>query len=252
VYKRSYELGALPIIAAPAGFWKRTPFAIEAVRRKLGRSRPSPISHRLYGSYLQETKAAYLPEVAEHQLDAHGWMWGYWQSERYFSEIAGIISRELTPPTPEKKQFLKMAELMAESVSVAVGVRLFEEVPGASKDGVGGLTPLQFFNAAAAVLAQRVRKPVFFVFCTTPAPQLRQLKLPGEVHVITHENGFEGSVARLWLLTRCRHHILANSSFYWWGAWLRESQCSDAQIIASPLFSNEDTIPERWTSLASR
>jgi Glycosyl transferase family 11 len=251
VYKRQYELGVFPIEASLAGLPQQIPFWIEAARGTVGGSSTSAINNRIYGCSLQETQPVFLPEVAAHRVNANTWMWGFWQSERYFSDVADSISRELTPPAPHKREFLECAQLMETCTSVAVGVRIFEEVPGESKKAVGGLTPLRFFNDAAAQLAGRIHTPVFFVFCTTRAPQLRQLNLPGEVHVITHENGFEGSVARLWLLTRCRHHIIANSSFFWWGAWLREARCPDSHVIASPLFSNRDTIPTRWTSLVS-
>lgn len=252
VYKRLYELGDFPIQAASARWLEAAPFMIEAARQKVVGATTSSIGRRFYGSAIRETHSRFLSEVATHRMTSNAWMWGYWQTEQYFSDVAGIISKELTPPAPTHPQFLQCADLMASSNSVAVGVRLFEEVPGVSKGGVGGLTHMPFFNEAARLLATRVQNPTFFVFCTTNSPQLQQLDLPGPVHLITHENGYEGSIAPLWLISQARHHIIANSSFYWWGAWLREAQHPETQIIASPLFPNRDSVPSRWTVLGNR
>jgi hypothetical protein len=250
VYRRTYELGAFPVEAAVAGAWKRGPFMLDTVERKLFGGTKQVISNRVWGSFIQEFEQTFLPEVARYPMVSNTWMRGYWQSEAYFRDVAESIRRELTPPTPTKREFVDYGELMRTCSSVAVGIRLFEEVPGASKTGVGGLTPLQFFTDASRVLAETVRNPVFFVFCTHAAAELSSLNLPGKVHLVTHDNGFQGSLERLWLLAQCQHHILSNSTFYWWGAWLSESQYPNSQIIASPLFANDDTIPARWKSLS--
>jgi hypothetical protein len=133
--------------------------------------------------------------------------------------------------------------------SVAVGVRLFEEIPGTDKSGVGGLVPLSFYEAAAHRITAHVEVPTFFVFCTDDAAVKGKLKLPGETHYVTHDKGFVGAAQRLWLISRCRHHIVSNSSFYWWGAWLSEYSNPGNTIIACNLFPNPDTIPNRWNQL---
>jgi hypothetical protein len=78
---------------------------------------------------------------------------------------------------------------------------------------------------------------------------LRQIKFPGSAHFITHDNGFQGSLARFWLISQCAHHILSNSSFYWWAAWLAERRNPDSCIVASAMFPNRHTIPQRWIAL---
>jgi hypothetical protein len=249
VYKRTYELDAFPIAARLARPLEIAPLVFEAARQKFVGAAPTAVSERVYGSYLLETRSEYMPEIASFRPRGDAWMRGYWQSEQYFSDCGTAIRDELTPPPPTARHFLAAARHMATVNSVAVGVRLFEEVPGAAKTGVGGLTPIAFFNAAARQLSATVPAPEFFVFCTTDSPQLRTLDLPGPLHLITHDHGFEGSLDRLWLLTQCRHHLIANSSFYWWGAWLRDARAAGTQVIASPLFPNRDTIPGRWASL---
>lgn len=250
VYKRTFELGALPIEARTADAFRRAPFWLSRLNDKFSGMQSSPIKKHVWGAFIRETAAQYLGDVAGFHDFANAWMYGYWQCEEYFSDIKPLLAKELAPPVPRQRQFVEMAQTIELSNSVAVGVRLFEEVPGATKAGVGGLTPIAFYNVAAKEMARSVKNPVFFVFCTTESPTLRQIEYPGPVHYITHDNGFEGSLARLWLISRCSHHILSNSSFYWWAAWLAEQRSPQAKIIASALFPNRDTIPKRWLAIA--
>lgn len=247
VYKRTFELAPFPITARPASAWRIAPFVLDALERKVTGRVPPTFRRRAYGTSIHETdNAAFMPAVAACRTRSDLWMRGFWQTERYFEGIRETIARELTPPMPRPPLFLDCARHMSEVTSVAVGVRMFEEIPDASKSGVGGVTPIEAFNRAAEQLAAEIRNLVFFVFCTTRSVALNGLRLPGEVHFVTHEDGFTGTLERLWLLTRCQHHIIANSSFYWWGAWLREAVDAATQVTASPLFFNKDTVPSRW------
>ncbi|MFY9311371.1 MAG: alpha-1,2-fucosyltransferase [Bacteroidia bacterium] len=248
IYKRNYELGSFPINGKIANLNKRLPFWTERFWRKFSNNKSDvAINKRICISSIKETHLSYLPEVANYQMNGCAWMYGHWQSEEYFKDIADIIKKELTPPVPKERHYKKWGDLISSCNSVAVGVRLFEEMPG-SKNGVGGVTPISFFNNAANTFFKSIDNPVFFVFCTTNSPQLKELNFPGPVHFITNENGFTGSVETLWLITKCKHHIIANSSFYWWGAWLSEKENNFSKIIASSLFPNNNSIPQRWIS----
>lgn len=249
IYKRNYELDTMPINAEIANFWKTVPFWTEKIWSKLLKTnKQRAINKRICTTVIKEPQASYLSEVGEFEINGNVWIYGYWQSESYFSDISNLIKLELTPPVPKEKQFQDCAELMKGCNSIAIGVRLFEEVPVVTQGSIEGVTPISFYNKATQELIKSINNPVFFVFCTSNSQKLSQLDLPGPVYYITHENGFVGAVHSLWLISHCKHHIIANSSFYWWGAWLAESRYGFSKIIASPLFPNKDTIPKRWIS----
>lgn len=246
IYKRTYELDAFPVRARIADRRQKFIYWAEKTREKLFSAQKHPIEKHLSWTVVKETAMHFIPEVADCRITGNTWMHGYWQSEKYFSGIKDIIAQELMPAIPTDEKFREYGRKMRSCNSVSLGVRLFEEVPGASKEGVGGLTIMSFFNDAAKRISAEVADLEFFVFCTTNSPELDKLELPGNVHLITHDNGFHGTMARLWLMTQCKHHIIANSSFYWWAAWLSEMTNENCRIIASPIFSNSDTIPPRW------
>lgn len=248
VFKRNYELGALPIRATSASRINRIPFWYERLNQKFFTAATDPISQHWWGTYIREVAHRYYDEVARFRSGGSIWFHGHWQCEFYFEEFRDKIGQELLPLEPRVSNGQHVTELIESSNSIAVGVRLFEEMPGSSKTAVGGLTELDFYTRAAARLCTDVPNPVFFVFSNKMSSLLQSIQLPGPIHYVTAENGFGSSIKSLWLLSKCKHHIIANSSFYWWGAWLAEYKRPQTRIIASNRFANSQTIPSRWDS----
>ena len=249
VYRRIFSLGAFPIQARRANFLEQLPFWTEHGRQKLATNKLMPITPRTWGDFLYETELRFMNQIAAYEARRPSWMEGYWQSEKYFADCKDVIAGELAFPTPDESNFLSMGRMIESCESVAVGVRVFEEVPGVDKSGVGGVVPLDFYEKAARWIVDTIKNPIFFVFCTTIAAVKDKLRLPGKIYYITHDNGFNGGFQRLWLISRCKHHIISNSSFYWWGAWMAEQKNPGGMIIASDMFPNVDTIPSRWQRL---
>lgn len=242
VYRRSYELDGFPIAAARAGPSRRLRFILERTRSRLP-GRAGEIVRRPWGLIASDPVSGFVELPA---ADGDIYLSGHWQDERYFADAADCIVRECGPPRPTGRRFVELAAEIGNCNSVAVGVRRFEEVPGEDKRGVGGLTADEFYLAAAKHLAARASEPVFFVFSTRRTSDVEALDLPGEIRFVTHDDGYIGSAARLWLIAQCRHHIVSNSSFYWWAAWLAERQHPGAIIVASDRFANPSTVPARW------
>jgi hypothetical protein len=246
VYRRTFSLDGFPIHAETVGALGQLPFWFEQGKRRYGLASSHAIENRPWGIFLYESENRFLHEIAEVPLPRNTWMEGYWQSEEYFAGYADLIAGEFALPEPAEPNFMAMGETIMSCNAVAVGVRLFEEVPGQDKSGVGGVTPLLFYEEAANLVARHVSNPTFFVFSTQGAPVWKKMNLPGPTYYITHDDGFRGALPRLWLISRCRHHILSNSCFYYWGAWLSERENPGNVIIACDLFPNKDTIPPRW------
>ena len=73
-----------------------------------------------------------------------------------------------------------------------------------------------------------------------------ELKINNTVYFITGENYPFDELYNLSLISNCKSHIISNSSFYWWGAWIAEAKKKSNLIISSKKFSNKDAIPSRW------
>jgi hypothetical protein len=74
----------------------------------------------------------------------------------------------------------------------------------------------------------------YFVFSDQPAAARAFIPLPDDrITLVSHNQGQENAYADLWLMTQCKHFIIANSTFSWWGAWLTESP---GKMVITPGF----------------
>jgi hypothetical protein len=157
-------------------------------------------------------------------LGPHTELFGYFQSERYFGPIADRIRGYFEPREPLSEAAREAADRIAESaLPVSVHVRRGDYVQAATV-AVHGILDEAYYRKALAQIEDRLgRPPELFVFSDDPAEAARVLHFvpPARISYI------RGDAERPWedmaLMARCRHHVIANSSFSWWGAWLNPS-----------------------------
>jgi hypothetical protein len=152
-------------------------------------------------------------------------LYGYFQSERYFSDIADELRRCFQPREPLDAPAQITADLISRSeMPVSVHIRRGDYVRSAETARVHGTLDVTYYKKALSVLQRPLKtRTTVFVFSDDPNDAEAVLDfLPREdlVHV-------RGDPDRPWedmaLMARCKHHIIANSSFSWWGAWLNPS-----------------------------
>jgi hypothetical protein len=135
---------------------------------------------------------------------------GYWSDEAYFTDHAAAIRAELAVPAPDDARNLELGARFASAETVFVHARRVRYPV---------LLDADYYHKALAGIRERVADPRFVVFSDDPAWTRANLDFGGSpVEWIEHNTNDE--LADLWLMTRCRHAIIANSSFSWWGAWL--------------------------------
>jgi hypothetical protein len=184
---------------------------------------------------LKETRARFQPAVL--RAPDNTLLVGYWQSARYFEDEEAQIRSDFAFAAPLSAAKNALARTIDEN-AVSVHVRRGDYVSHAAASKFHGLLPLEYYERAARVMTERLDRPHFFVISDDPAWCRSHLKLPspatfvGDVPGPGHED--------MQLMSLCRHHIIANSSFGWWGAWLSGSV--DKIVIA----------PRRWFTDAAR
>jgi hypothetical protein len=204
--------------------------------------------HRVRESALRFDAAMLAPRT-------NVWLDGYWQSERYFADCIETIRNDLrilTPPSQENANHLaEIASCPAISLHVRRGDYLLPQ-----NQALFAACSKQYYAKAVDLMASKMTgEPVIYVFSDDPDWARANLALPFEKRVIGH-NGRSADYEDMRLMSACRNHIIANSSFSWWGAWLNPSPdkivIGPASWFADPSVSNPDILPESWLPLSNQ
>ena len=179
---------------------------------------------------------------------------GYFQSERYFLDAEPHIRADLkvvTLPTSQNAEWL--ARLRETPGATAVHLRRGDYVADAKAAATHGSVGSDYYaRAISEVEARSGHEPALFVFSNDPDWCRESLSLPRPFTVIGH-NTADDHYEDLRLMAACQHHIIANSTFSWWGAWLGSSK---AQKVVAPARwfgdgarQNPDILPEHWLAI---
>jgi hypothetical protein len=173
---------------------------------------------------------------------------GYWQSERYFEAVADDIRRDFRlDPIPEAES-LRNQDL---DRAVSVHVRRGDYVAEPETLAYHGICSLEYYARAMDLARRLVPDARFFLFSDDPAWVEANLGGPDAVVVSEQDSPAHRD---LLLMALCRHHVLANSSFSWWGAWL--SRPGGVTVAPRPWFlapenNTKDLLPPAWLSVGS-
>ncbi|CAM3951938.1 alpha-1,2-fucosyltransferase [Smaragdicoccus niigatensis] len=173
---------------------------------------------------------------------------GYWQCERYFSDVGQTVRKVFLDMLGRHVSYNGLSRLpaMADPSSISLHVRRGDYVTANFIDPLA----LEYYERALEELA--VPSPRIFVFSDDLDWATRELGricdvIPVEPDWTSHPGG------EIFLMSQCSHHIIANSSFSWWGAWL-DGRTSSRVVAPRQWFSLEtysarDIVPDRWTKV---
>lgn len=197
-------------------------------------------------TYITEKHFHFDPDILK--LPDGVYLDGYWQSEKYFADIVEIIRKEFTVKTPQTGKDKELAEQMVSCESVSLHIRRGSYIYP-PYNSVHGTCPLDYYFRCVEYLTRTIKHPHFFIFSDEPEWAHDNLKLPNPTTVVDH-NGADKDYEDLRLMSQCKHHIIANSTFSWWGAWLCEN--THKMVLApkkwfnTPENNTRDLIPDQW------
>ena len=179
---------------------------------------------------------------------------GYWNSYKYFEDIRKELLDDFSfieQMNSENKRIASLIESSENSVSLHVRRGDYLSLKGAREmfcspydDG--------YYDRAISFIEGKVGNPEFFLFSDEPDWVKENLKINHKTTVVDINTG-DNSYWDMKLMSLCKHNIIANSTFSWWGAWLNQYQ---NKIVTAPkvwmndkAFSHEDMIPKEWVIL---
>ena len=147
---------------------------------------------------------------------------GYWQHEEYFCDIRKDILALYRFPDFDDVQSQEAAQLAINSNSCAIHIRRGDYLKDPLRKGT-----------------------------TTLEYPLKKAVLPESQTYYVNWNQGERSIHDMHLMSLCQNHIIANSSFSWWGAWL--SQRNGKTVVAPAVWMNRDNVcspvPQKWIKI---
>lgn len=246
---RRYELDSYSIVASIATPEELATIGMSApptsfLGRLLGRLRPQPALH------YREPHFHYDPELARQTLPI--FMDGYWQSERYFADAADVIRQELTPRDALEPNNAAVAAEIGQVNAVSLHVRRGDYVSNSHTNAYHGVCSLDYYRAAVSHIRSTVAEPHLFVFSDDHDWTRENLKLDLPTTYVV-ANSADRGFRDMQLMSLCRHHVIANSSFSWWGAWLNPSPekvvVAPARWFAAGENDTKDLVPTAWVRL---
>jgi hypothetical protein len=203
-------------------------------------TRPNNLLSKLRRKYLTkkthhiDRKFRYDEEIFE--LKGDRYFEGWWQSEKYFADVATDIRERFTfAGQPGDRNVDLLASIGArEATAVSVHVRRgdFLKLPETMVCG------REYYENAFREIGKRVMRPAFIIFSDDIRWCRANLDTGGDAVFVDWNSGND-SWRDMWLMSRCGAHIVANSSFSWWSAWLDPSP--QAIVVAPDKWSNAST-----------
>lgn len=246
--KRDYELGIFPIKARIATEKELKPYR-RLERNKIVRLTqhfaPSLFSHSL----IREKTHAFDPEILT--APDNSWLNGFWQTENYFIQIEELIRKdfEFSPSLSELNKTLAAKITSCESLGIHVRRGDYTKP---ETQAYHGICSMEYYQKAVEVMRKRTNIQEIFIFSDEPEWVQQHLTFAVPSTYISHNTG-KNSYEDMRLMSLCKHNIIANSSFSWWGAWLNNHKnrivIAPKVWIADKQVNTVDVLPVNWMKL---
>jgi tellurite resistance-related uncharacterized protein len=183
---------------------------------------------------------------------------GYWQSDDYFSSHERLIREAFEFRKPLNSQSQDIADtLNSQQNTVSIHIRRGDYASSARTNELHGTCSVSYYRQAVGTIKSRLTDPHFYFFSDEPNWVKDNLIADLENYYIVQHNTGADSWQDMALMSQCQHHIIANSSFSWWGAWLNPDK---EKIVIAPqnwfnaktdYFNDADIIPKNWIKIAN-
>jgi len=173
---------------------------------------------------------------------------GYWQSERFFEEVKDVIRDDLKFKIERQIMDLSLYQEITKSNSVSLHVRGKEYI----EHPLYHRCDVKYYLNALNIISKTNPDLKVFIFTDDTDNVYKNYKeLLAFSKIVDVKTLFRPDIVDLFLMSKCKHNIIANSSFSWWSAWLNNNT---KKIVISPKkwlkdnfrYSSENIVPAEW------
>lgn len=245
VLKRKFALTHFSIqaqVISPSRFAYLTRSDLHFIQKIWRRGRYGRITYFIEGK-APDVKALYeqrIPLIID----------GVFQSESYFAMYRDIVHTELYPAYQlTAKNNLQWVNEINNSVSVGVHIRRGDYVSIEQTANVHGTCNAAYYHNAMQHLRNMLENPFFYIFSDDTHWAINEFGSIPNVKIVTGmaESGTDQDMVEFKLLASCKHHVIANSSFSWWAAWLNTNP--NKQIVGPKNWFLDKTLNELYQNI---
>lgn len=167
---------------------------------------------------------------------------GWFQSEKYFNEFADNIRKEIYPREKIRIPF-ELKNILKNSNTVSVHVRRGDFKKERN------ILPAEYYENAKRVMSQFIKDPYFIIFSDDILYVRENMNFGSRCYYMDQKYLYE-DYEELLIMSKCKHNIIANSTFSWWGAWLNSNK---NKIVVAPkkwflgkVEKDVDIVPDDW------
>jgi len=177
---------------------------------------------------------------------------GNFQSELYFKEIEKIIRKDFTFNTKLDNENQHILEQIQQTNAVAVHIRRGDYLSIKKNASKFRSLDINYYKNAVNILENKTEQPAYFIFSDNIEWAKNHLNLEAKTTFINHNKG-KNSYLDMFLMSQCKHNIIANSTFSWWSAWLNSNH---KKLVIAPKiwflteeFNQNDIVPKSWITI---
>ncbi len=240
---RKYELGAFNILA-------------EIADEKLFQnfhgsefSKPDRMLTKIisFGKYNKYKSYEYGFDANLLKLKGNYYLKGFFQSEKYFKEIGLTIRKELMI----KDDFIPKDDQLIQDIknnnSVAIHIRRGDYIRNLSSMEAHGLCTKDYYTKSIEYMKRELGNDLHFYLITDDAKWVQQ-EMRWDINCTLIEN--KTTIEDFYLMSLCKHNIIANSTFSWWAAWLNNNENKKVILpkhwLNNLLSESIDIAPKNW------
>lgn len=217
-----------------------------AIRKIISKSALAPLRRH---EYVVEPHFQYWSDIDK--VPSNCFLSGYWQSEKYFLDAAQEIRSDFTFKRRLSAKNTEFANNIENTNAISLHVRRGDYANHSRTTAVHGLCTSDYYKAAIDYICKRVENPFLYIFSDEVEWVKSNLTITLPCQYIDH-NKDRDSFNDMHLMSLCKHHIVANSSFSWWGAWLNRDP---RKLVVAPKrwfaaqTDTSDLLPALWKTL---
>jgi hypothetical protein len=226
-------------------------------RWKLHKWIPYEINRRMMPmrkrKFVRERTYRFDPEVMKIRDNAY--LLGFWACEKYFKDIREVLLQDFTLINSPNEKNREVLDEMASCDSISLHIRRGKYVSDPRARRTFGALPVEYYQRGLDYIAERVSNPRVFVFSHEMDWVKENLKTNLPLRYVDHNPPAE-YYEDLRLIKACKHHVIPNSTFTWWGAWLCKYP---GKIVVAPRYwfapekaergGDAEVFPDEWIRL---